>query len=175
MRIYKCIFAGSECLCDNDRPLAEEDGMFVIKGKYIEIGNEDYGLSENVDEDAAEGAEAAAAESKVVKVVDVVHTNRLTETSFTKASYMAYIKGYMKGLMEKLKEKDADAAKAFAANAQTFVKKVVSSFDEWQFFYPNMDDDDADYDTAIVVLCKWETEQIPVFYYFKEGLKGEKV
>ncbi len=121
MKIYKCVSAGSECLCDNDRPLKEEGCMYLVPGKYIEIGNEDYGVSSNVDEDAAEGATAEGEESKVQKVIDIVYNNRLTETSFTKASYMAYIKGYMKALMEKIKAKDEEYAKKFADDAQTFV------------------------------------------------------
>ena len=177
MRIFKCLFTGSECLCDNNVPLAEEGCMYKVVGKHIEIGGEDYGIAANADEDAGEGAEGEGGESKKERVIDLVHNNRLMETSFDKASYMAYIKGYMKALMEKIKEdstKDADYIKEFAASAQTFVKKVAGSIDDWQFFYPDMGDE-ADYDAAICILCFWEGGDVPTFYYFKDGLKGEKV
>ena len=176
MQIFKCYFCDAEVLCDSGIVLNEENGMFVIKGKYMEIGNEDYGISANVDEDAEEGATGEGTESKKARVVDVIHNNSLTETSFEKPAYMAYIKGYLKGVVEKMKElgKSDEEVKQFQVNAQTFIKKVISSFDDWQFFYPDMSSDNADYDTAMVILCKWEGET-PYFYYFKDGLKAEKV
>ena len=176
MQIFKDYFCGAECLCDNNVPLQVENGMFIVKGRYIEIGEEDFGISANVDEDADEGATGEGTDSKRQKVVDVVHNNALTETSFEKPAYMAYIKGYLKNLIEKLKElgKSDEEVKEFQGNAQAFIKKVITSFDDWQFFYPDMSSDDADYDTAMVILCKWEGET-PFFYYFKEGLKAEKV
>jgi len=174
MRIFKCINCNAEVLCDNNVPVPEVGGMYKVVGKYIEIGNEDYGLASNVDEDADEGATAEGTESKKQRVIDIVYHNRLTETTFDKPAFMAYIKGYMKNLMEKIKAKDEEYAKTFAANAQAFVKTVVGDLDNWQFFYPDMSDDNADYETATVIYCKWEGET-PYFYYFKDGLKAEKV
>jgi len=154
MRIFKCLACNAEVLCDNDRPLLEENGMYKVQGKYIEIGEEDFGLAANVDEDADEGATAEGTESKRQRVIDIVHNNRLTETTFDKAGFMGYIKGYMKTLMERIKAKDEEYAKVFVANAQTFVKSVVSDLDNWSFYYPDMSDDAADYDTAMVIYCK---------------------
>jgi len=103
MKIYKCIITGDEVLCDNDKPLKEEDDVvYVIEGKYITIGGEDYGLAANADEDADEGATADATEEAKQKVVDVVHQNRLQETFFDKKSYMGHIKAYMKRVKERL-------------------------------------------------------------------------
>lgn len=176
MLIFKCFFCDAEVLCDSGVVLAEKDGMYVVKGRYMEIGNEDYGISSNVDEDADEGATGEGTDNKKQKVIDVIYNNHLTETSFEKAAFMAYIKGYLKNLIEKLKAngKSDEEVKTFQTNAQTFVKSVVSSFDDWQFFYPDMSSDDADYDTAMVIYCKWDGET-PYFYYFKDGLKAEKV
>ena len=176
MQIFKCLFAGSECLCDSGVVFQEEDCMFVVKGKYMEIGNEDFGISSNVDEDAEEGAAGEGTDSKKQKVIDIIHNNSLTETSFEKKAYMAYIKGYLKNLVDHMKEngKSDEDIKAFQSSAQTFIKKVLGSFDDYQFFYPDMSSDDADYDTAMVILCKWDGET-PYFYYFKDGLKAEKV
>lgn len=176
MLIYKCIFTGAEVLCDEGRPVQVDGAMFTVKGRMIELGEENFGIASNVDEDAEEGATAEGTESKKKKICDVIHNNRLQESTFDKASYMAYIKGYMQNLMAKMKEGGADEAtcKAFAAGAQAMVKKVVASIDDWQFFYPDMGDD-CDYDASICVLCKWEDENTPVFYYFKDGLRAEKV
>ena len=170
MRIYKCIISGDEVLCDNDRPLVEQDGVvYVVKGKYIEIANDDGGVSANVDEDAAEGATAEGADSTKQRVVDVVHQNRLMETSYDKKSFMAYIKGYMKMLKEKLEADAPDRVADFQAGAQTFVKKVIAEFDDYQFFLG-----ESSTDEGIVILCKWDNEDA-IFYYWKDGLRGEKV
>ncbi len=170
MRIYKCIICNDEVLCDNDRPLAEQDGVvYVVKGKYIEIANDDGGISANVDEDAAEGATAEGTENTKQRVVDVVHQNRLMETSYDKKSFMAYIKGYMKTLKEKLEAEAPDRVADFQAGAQTFVKKVIAEFDDYQFFLGESGSDEG-----IVVLCKWDNEDA-IFYYWKDGLRGEKV
>jgi len=77
MKIYRCIFTRDEVLCDNDRPLEVIfDCIYTIKGKYVEVGGEDYGISANVAEEADEGATAEAAKEEKAKVVDVVpHTN----------------------------------------------------------------------------------------------------
>jgi len=175
MRIYKCIFTDSEVLCDNDRMMPEQDGVvYAIQGRYMEVGGEDYGLSSNVDEDADEGATAEGTADGKAKVIDVVHNYRLMETSYDKKSYMAYIKGYMKAILDKIKATgDEERAKAFQTGAQTFVKGVLGSFDDYQFFLPALDDN-ANPDEAIIVLAKWEGET-PTFYFWKDGLKGEKV
>ena len=170
MKIYKCIITGDEVLCDNDKPLEiEHDIVYVIKGKYISVGGEDFGISANVDEDAGEGATADGMEDSQSKVVDVVHFNRLQETMYDKKSYTAYVKGYMKTLVEKLQESDPTRVDAFKAGAQTFIKKVLSEFDEYQFFTGESMDPEG-----ITVLAKWDNEDA-YFYFFKDGLKGEKV
>jgi len=169
MKIYKCLVSGDEVLCDNDRPLKEEDGVvYVVEGKYIEIGGEDYGLASNADPDAAEGATGEGVESGKTRVVDIVHMNRLVETQYDKKSYLAHLKTYMKMIKEKIGE-DAAKAAAFQAAATSFVKRVTGEFDEYQFFMgPSM------HDEGIVILCKWEGEKA-FFYFWKDGLRGEKV
>lgn len=170
MRIYRDVITNTEVVCDNDVPFAEQgDIVYVVKGRYIEIGGEDYGISANVEEDAAEGATGELAEGRE-RVVDIVHNNRYTETSYDKASYMAHIKGYMKQLLEKIE--DADAKKAFQVNAATFVKGVLKELDEYQFFIPEGNEEDPD--NGMIVLCKWDGET-PYFYMWKDGLKGMRV
>jgi len=134
MRIYKCIFSGTEVLCDNDRPLSEEDGVvYAVPGRYIEIGGEDYGLASNVDEDAEEGATAEGGDNGKQKVIDIIHNYRLVETNYDKKSYMGYIKGYMKSVLEKIKASgNEERAAAFTAGAQTFVKKVLALIRVWR-------------------------------------------
>jgi len=174
MKIYKCIFTGTEVVCDNDRPFnVVDDCMYSVQGRYVEIGGEDFGLGANADEDAAEGATAEAVESGKQKVVDVVHFNRLVETFFDKKAYMAHIKGYLKALNDKIKAVDEAASTKFMANAQVFVKKVLGDFSEYQFFLPPLSDD-ANPEESIVILGKWEGE-IPTYFFWKDGLAGQRV
>ncbi|CAD2219832.1 IgE-dependent histamine-releasing factor [Angomonas deanei] len=170
MKIFKDVLTGAEVVCDNDRPFdVEDDIVYKIPGRYIDVGGEDYGISANVDDDAGEGATGEVADGKQ-RVVDVVYTNRYTETSYDKASYMAHIKTYMKALLERIE--DADAKKAFQTNAQTFVKKVLKEIDDYQFFIPEGNEEDPD--SGMIVLCKWEGET-PIFYLWKDGLNGTRV
>lgn len=170
MKIYKDIFTGDEIVCDDNMPLPVQDGVvYTKKGKYIEIGGEDYGISANVDEDAAEGATADGGESGKTRVINVVNANRYTETGFDKKSFMAYIKGYMKKVKDHLEEHKPDRVAEFQAGATTFVKKVVAEFDDFQFYLPESQTDDG-----MVILSKWEEEDC-VFYYWLDGLKEEKV
>lgn len=176
MKVYECIFCHKEVLCDNDRPLQEVGPMYRVVGKMIEVGNEDFGISANVDEDAGEGATAEGDEKKAKKVLDIVHHNNLVKYEhFDKAGYMAYLKGYLKNLIE-AKIKDAEKVKEFQGQVSAFIKaKVNPNFDEVEFFYPDMGDD-VDYDNAICILHVWEDDgTTPVFYYFKLGLEGHKV
>lgn len=171
MQVYKCLISGDEVLCDNNRVLqVEDDVVFVVKGKWIDVGGEDYGISSNVDDEAAEGTTAEGGAEAKAKVIDVVNQNRLSETSFDKKSYMAYMKGYMKTLKTKIEEgPNKDRAAAFMAGAQVFVKKVLAEFDEFQFFVGESGSDEG-----IIVLAKWVGEEA-LFYFWKDGLKGEKV
>lgn len=171
MKIFKDIFSGAEVLCDNDRPLEVVDEVvYTFKGKYIEVGGEDYGISANVDEDAAEGATGEGADNGKTRVVDVVYNNRYTETQYDKASYTAHMKAYMKKVMENVD--GDDKKKEFQKNAATFFKKVLKDFDDYQFFIPAGNEDDPD--AGQIVLCRWEGEEA-LFYFWKDGLKGERV
>ncbi|CUG06302.1 Hypothetical protein, putative [Bodo saltans] len=171
MKIFKDIFTGAEVLCDNDRPLTiVDDVVYTFKGKYIEIGGEDYGISANVDEDAAEGATGDGTADGKERVVDVVYNNRYTETSYDKASFTAYMKNYMKKVVEAIP--NDDDKKAFQTNAVVFFKKVLKNFDDYQFFIPAGNEEDPD--AGMMILCRWEEEDA-IFYYWKDGLKGERV
>ena len=171
MKIYRDILTGAEVLCDNDRPLTVvDDCVYLFKGKYIEIGGEDYGISANVDEDAAEGATAEGGDSGKARVVDVVHNNRYIETNYDKPSFTAYMKGYMKKISDSITNEDDK--KNFQKNAATFFKKVLKDFGDYQFFIPSGNEEDVE--NGIIVLCRWEGEEAH-FFYWKDGLKGERV
>lgn len=91
----------------------------------------DIGANPSAEDGGDEGAEDATS-----TVIDVVHSFRLNETSFDKKSYLGHLKQYMKKVKENMKTKGAsdDEIKEFETGAQTFAKKVVGSFKDWEFF-----------------------------------------
>ena len=167
MKIYVDVITNDEMLCDKDQVLQVAHGVvYAVQGKYVTLGQENFGISSNVDEDAAEGATGDGDESQAVRVVDVVHENRLVETGFDKKSYTAVIKGYMKTILDRLDESKKDA---FKTGAQAFVKEVIANFDEYQFFYGPTSNPEG-----MIALAKWEGETA-TFYFWKDGLRAEKV
>lgn len=64
---------------------------------------------------------------------NVVHSFRLQSTQFDKKSYLAYLKGYMKAVKAHLTEKNPDRVADFEAGAQTFAKKIVGGFKDYEF------------------------------------------
>jgi hypothetical protein len=91
----------------------------------------DIGANPSAEDGGDEGAEDATS-----TVIDVVYSFRLNETSFDKKSYLGHLKQYMKKVKETMKTNGAsdEEVKEFETGAQTFAKKVVSSFKDWEFF-----------------------------------------
>jgi len=140
----------------------------------IEDDNDDDALDLNDEGWSVGGSdeEGGAEESGVEKVLDVQYNANLTETSFSKAEFMTFIKAYLKKLKTYLEENGkADRVDTFMKGAQDFIKFVVSKFDDWQFFTGASESLDGG-----IILAYWEDESAtgPVFYFFKDGLKEEK-
>ncbi|KAG9854093.1 hypothetical protein KCU98_g2475, partial [Aureobasidium melanogenum] len=105
--------------------------------------------------------------------IDVVHSFRLNETSFDKKSYLGHLKQYMKKVKESMKEKGAsdEEVKEFETGAQTFAKKVVGSFKDWEFFTGESMDPDG----MVVLLNYREDGTTPYVAVWKHGLSEMKV
>jgi hypothetical protein len=69
----------------------------------IKIGGESFDTGANAS--AEEGEEGV--EDGVETKIDVVHSFRLTPTSFDKKGFLVYLKGYMKEVKGKMKENGA--------------------------------------------------------------------
>jgi hypothetical protein len=173
MRVFKDVISGDEMFSDSFPFKEIDDIVYEVEAKFVVVKEGDYGIGANADEDADEGATAEAAADGKTRVVDVVHQNRLTETSFDKKSFGAYIKGYLKKVNDALEASAPDRCAPFKAGAAAFVRKVLGAFDEFQFFIPPVSDE-YDYNEGIIVLAKWEGE-VAKFYFWKDGLKGQRV
>ncbi|KAL7718225.1 hypothetical protein QTN25_004524 [Entamoeba marina] len=169
MLVYIDAFTGDEMYNDSYK-IKQEGCMDVIEGRMVEKGNEDFGISCNVDEDAAEGAAADGLDSGVEKVIDVVDGAHLVEQEFTKSQYMAHVKGYMKRMVEHLTKNAPEKLDAFKVSATEFVKKVIGSFGDCSFY----SGESMDVDNGCVVVCIYHDGITPTFYFFRDGMKEEK-
>jgi hypothetical protein len=166
MIVYTDVFSDDEFLSDA-HAITEVAGntMFRVIGKMITVTDDcDIGLDLEDEDDAPPEART---------VLNLVESFHLQETQYDKKSFMGYIKALMKKILTHLEGKDEEIA-VFKAGIQPFVKEVIGSFKEWQFFTGESFDPDAS-----MALCRWETipetgESAPVLYYFKHALRANK-
>ena len=104
-------------------------------------------------------------------VNNVVHSFRLQQTAFDKKSFLTYIKGYMKAVKAKLQETNPEEVPKFEKGAQTYVKKVIGSFKDWEFFTGESMDPDA----MVVMLNYREDGTTPFVAIWKHGIVEEKI
>ena len=167
MIIYKDIISGDELLSDA-YDVKEVDGViYEANCDLVKIGgdNVDIGANpsaEDGEEDVEDGAEI---------VNNVVYSFRLQQTAFDKKSFLTYIKGYMKTIKKKLEETDPEAVPVLEKGAQAYVKKVVGSFKDWEFFTGESMDPDG----MLVLLNYREDGTTPFVGIWKHGVVQEKI
>jgi len=171
MKVFKDVFSGDEITSDSyphkivDNMMLEFEGKFIVK----DTGG-DYGISSNAGEEGEEGDGVEG--SQQVKVINIVDSGRLVETQFDKKSYITYIKGYMKRLKEKLEETNKARVAGFQSEAQVFVKKILTDFDNYQFY---MTESMSDQGMVILSYYKPDDQMTPFFLIWKDGVVEEKM
>lgn len=168
MKIYTDIFSGDELLSDAydlkevDNVVYEADCAMVTvsSGGDVDIGGNPS--AEDGAEELEDGAET---------VNNVVYSFRLQQTAFDKKSFLTYIKGYMKAVKAKLAESDPDQVEVFEKGAATYVKKVIGSFKDWDFYTGESMDPDA----MIVLMNYREDGTTPYVVIWKHGVKETKI
>jgi len=171
MKIYKCIVTGDELFSDAKK-VTEEDGFYKVVGKHTSRSNkfDDALIGANA---SAEEPQEDAAEDSVESGIDIVIDMRYVESGFgKKKDYQIYMKDYIKKLKEIVNPSDVAA---FDAEILASFKKAAEWFKDLQFFATEQMDPQG-----IMPLLKWETpegekDEVPVFYYYKCGVKEEKV
>lgn len=135
------LITGDEIISDS-YDLKEIDGVaYEADCKLITVGGESFDTGANASaEEAGDDVEDSSE-----KVLDIVHSFRLTSTSFDKKSYLGHLKDYMKKVKTALKEKGAseDEIKTFETGAQGFAKKIVGSFKDYEFYIGESMDPDG--------------------------------
>lgn len=168
MKIFTDIFSGDELLSDA-YDVKEVDGVIfeadcenitIKAGADIDIGANPS--AEGGDDELEEGMET---------VNNVVYSFRLQQTAFDKKSFLTYIKGYMKAVKAKLAETNPDQVEVFEKGATAYVKKVIGSFKDWEFFTGESMDPDA----MVVLMNYREDGETPFVAIWKHGVKVEKI
>jgi hypothetical protein len=88
---------------------------------FIGRGNEFGGAEED-----------EAVEDKAEKVLDVVASFNLNETSFGKSDFMTYFKSFMKKVKTHLEKENAERVAGFVEGAKEVANWINKNFDEFQ-------------------------------------------
>lgn len=169
MIIYTDIISGDELLSDAYDAKLVDGVVYEADCAMVQVsssGDVDIGgnpsAEDGADEDLEEGVET---------VNNVVYSFRLQNTQFDKKSFLTYIKGYMKRVKAHLAETAPEEVEVFEKGAQAYVKKVIGSFKDWDFFTGESMDPDG----MIVLLNYREDGTTPFVAVWKHGVKAEKV
>lgn len=148
--------------------IKEVDGViYEADCQMVTVGNGDVDIGGNP---SAEGGDDDL-DDGVETVNNVVYSFRLQQTQFDKKSFLTYIKGYMKRVKAHLQETNPDQIEAFEKGAQTYVKKVIGSFNDWDFYTGESMDPDA----MLVLLNYRENGTTPYVAIWKHGVKETKI
>ncbi|CAH6719808.1 translationally-controlled tumor protein homolog [[Candida] jaroonii] len=168
MIIYTDVLSGDELLSDA-YDLKEVDGViYEADCAMVKVGGDDIDFGGNP---SAEDGGDEDVDDTTETVNNIVHSFRLQPTAFDKKSFLTYIKGYMKSVKKHLDESDPDAVEVFEKGATAYVKKVVGSFKDWDFFTGESMDPDG----MIVLLNYREDGTTPYVAIWKHGVKAEKI
>jgi len=170
MIIFKDLITDDEIISDSYN-LKEIDGVaYEADCKKINVGGESFDVGGNP---SAEGGDDEGTEDQAAQVIDVVHSFRLTETSFDKKAYLSHLKGYMKDVKKKLQEKGASETevKDFETKAGAFAKKIIANFKDYEFLIGESMNPDG-----MVILLNYREDGVtPYVTVWKHGLTQMKV
>ncbi|KAI0921127.1 hypothetical protein AcW1_004791 [Taiwanofungus camphoratus] len=168
MLLYSDIISDDEMFSDAFPIKLIDDIVYEVDCSMITVkagADVDIGANPSAD-DQEEALEEGAAQ-----VNNVVYSFRLQSTQFDKKSYLTYLKGYMKAVKEKLQEMNPDRVVAFEKGAQTFVKKLVANFKDYEFYTGESMNPDG-----MVALLNYREDGVtPYFTFWKDGLKEIKL
>ena len=168
MIIYKDVISGDELLSDAYGVKEVDGAVYEADCSMVNVsngGDVDIGANPSAEEqgeDLDEGSE---------NVNNIIYAFRLQQTSFDKKSFMSYIKSYMKRVKTYLQENKPDEVEAFEKGATAYVKKVISTFNDWDFYTGESMDPDA----MIVLLNFREDGVTPYVAIWKHGVTEYKL
>lgn len=167
MIIFQDVISNDELLSDAYDVKLVDDAVYEADCAMVNVGNGDIDIGANPS--AEDGEEALEDGSETVN--NVVYSFRLQPTQFDKKSFTTYIKGYMKRVKAYLAEHNPDEVEVFEKGATKYVKKVLGSFNDWDFYTGESMDPDA----MIVLLNYREDGTTPYVAIWKHGVKENKI
>ncbi|CAM9021757.1 unnamed protein product [Wickerhamomyces anomalus] len=164
MLIYKVC---DELLSDAYDIKVVDDVIIEADCTMVTVGGDNVDIGANPSAEGGDDELDSAAET----VNNVVYSFRLQQTQFDKKSFLTYIKGYMKKVKSHLQEKNPDQVEIFEKGAQKYVKKVIGSFNDWDFYTGESMDPDG----MLVLLNYREDGTTPFVAIWKHGVSEEKL
>lgn len=145
-----------------------DDVVYEVDCKMVTKGAVQVNIGANA---SAEGEDDdGGVDDSSYQVIDVVDSFRLEQTSFDKKGFLTCIKAYMKAIKAKLEEKNPDRIAIFEKGAQTYVKKILENFGDYDFYTG----DSMDPEAMVLPLGYREDGTTPYLVYWKDGLRAEK-
>jgi len=170
MLIYKDIISGDELFSDSFPMTLVDDIVYEVQSKMIVVSAVNVDIGANPSQEGTEEDEGVT-DPNAITVNAVVDASRLQQTTFDKKSYMAYIKTYMKMILDHIKTNNPERAFTFQKQAQVFTKKILDNFDQYDFFMGVQMAPEG----HIALQFYKEDGLIPYFYFWKDGIREEKV
>ncbi|EJD53586.1 translationally-controlled tumor protein [Auricularia subglabra TFB-10046 SS5] len=168
MLLYTDVLTGDEMVSDAYNLKEVDDVVYEVDCRTIIVkpgADVDIGANPSAEE------QEEAVEDGAVTVNDVVYSFRLQSTSFDKKGYLAYLKAYMKAVKAKLQESNPERVEAFEKGAQTFAKKIVGNFKDFEFYTGESMNPDG----MVALLNYREDGTTPYLVFWKDGLKEVKL
>ncbi|CUM68591.1 uncharacterized protein PRCAT00006318001 [Priceomyces carsonii] len=167
MIIYTDVISGDELLSDAYDVKEVGGAIYEADCAMVKVGGDNIDIGANPSaEDAAEDLD-----DNTETVNNIVYSFRLQQTQFDKKSFMTYIKGYMKRVKNYLAEHNPDEVENFEKGATTYVKKVIGSFNDWDFYTGESMDPDG----MVVLLNYREDGTTPFVAIWKHGVSEDKI
>merc|ERR1711939_900446 len=156
MLLYTDALTGDEMISDAYDLKEIDDVVYEADSKMIVIkdGEVDIGANASAEEAAQELAEDET------QVNNIVHSFRLTQTSFDK-----------KAVKEHLSKTNPDRVPVFEKNAQGMAKKILGNFKDYEFYTG----EGMNPDGMVALLNYREDGVMPYFTFWKDGLKEVKL
>mmetsp|Transcript_42929 Transcript_42929/g.69650 ORF Transcript_42929/g.69650 Transcript_42929/m.69650 type:complete len:171 (+) Transcript_42929:139-651(+) len=170
MIVYRDALSNDEMIADSFAFKLVDNIAWEVQGKFVNVDVGDINIGQNASTEA--GEEDESVEDSAVKVVNIVHSFRLVETSYTKPQFMAWFKAYLKKIKDFLTEKNPGRVESFQTEMQAYAKNhLLPKFNDLQFFTGESCNPEA----GMAFAYYPEGSSEPTFIFFKDGLIAEKV
>jgi len=168
MLLYTDVISNDEMFSDAFPIKEVDDVVFEVDCNLITVK---AGADIDIGANPSQEEQDEALEEGATQVNNVVYSFRLQSTQFDKKSYLTYLKGYMKAVKTSLQQTNPGRVETFEKNAQTFVKKLVTNFKDYEFYTGESMNPDG-----MVALLNYREDGVtPYFTFWRDGLKEVKL